>query len=123
MKANRFFSVAYDIRHHPKIELLRYSCGGITAFGRWFAMLGILYDSDGCYIADTQAKRLYLCRELECTDEELTQFLNACAEYELISRELLEMGHIVSEGVCKEIEYRKQRQETGKKGGRPKKGQ
>lgn len=117
MKAGRFFSMAYDIRHNPKIELLRDDQGGMVAFGRWVALMGILYDVGGVYEIETKAKRRYLVRELEFADDaELTVFLNACAECELIDPAMLEAGRIASAGICDQLEYYRQKSEAGKKG-------
>ena len=117
MKAGRFFSVHYDTRHNPKIELLRDMGGGLLEFGRWMVLLALLYDSDGLYDITSKSKKRYLMRELECgSDEELDKFLSNCAECELISQELLELGHIVSRGVSEEIDYHKTKSEAGKKG-------
>lgn len=121
MKATRFFSVAFDIRHHPKIEILRMSCGGIAALGRWVALLGILYDSDGVFDLTKSGRTEYLAHELELTTDELDAFLISAAECELIDANLLQVGHVVSHGVCEQLEYQRQKSEAGKMGGRPKK--
>lgn len=116
MKADRFFSVHYDMRHNPKIELLKDMGGGIVELGRWLVLMSILYDVDGLYDITTQAKRRYLMRELELDDEDaLREFLTSCAECDLVSAELLEMGHVVSRGVSEQIEYYKQKSEMGRK--------
>ena len=117
MKADRFFSVHYDARHNPKVELLRDMGGGLVAFGRWVALMSILYDVGGLYDISTKTKRRYLMKELEFVNEdELGGFLGDCAECELISQELLELGHVVSPGVCEQIDYYKKKSEAGKKG-------
>ena len=117
MKADRFFSVHYDSRHNPKIDLLRDMGGGLIEYARWIVLLAILYDSDGLVDLNAKGKKRYLMRELEIgSDEELDEFLSNCAECELISAELLELGHVVSRGVSDEIEYRKKKSEAGKKG-------
>ena len=116
MKADRFFSVHYDIRHNPKIELLCDLEGGIVAFGRWIRLMCILYDVNGLYDISVKAKRRYLIKELELRDDEdLRGFLQSCADCELLSGELLEMGHIVSPGITDQIEFQRQRSEIGKK--------
>lgn len=116
MKADRFFSVHYDMRHNPKIELLKDMGGGIVELGRWLVLMSILYDVDGLYDISTQAKRRYLVRELELQDEdELRAFLTNCAECDLISAELLEVGHVVSRGISEQIEYYKTKSEIGRK--------
>ena len=117
MKAGRFFSVHYDIRHNPKIELLRDMGAGIVELARWIALMSILYDVGGLYDVTTKAKRRYLMRELELADdEELSAFLTNCAECELISGDLLSIGHVVSPGVSEQLDYYKQKSEAGKKG-------
>ena len=116
MNADRFFSVHYDMRHNPKIDMLRDMGGGIVAFGRWLALMSILYDSDGLVDVTSKARKSYLMRELELTSEELDEFLDACAECDLIDRELLGVGHVVSRGVCDQLEYHKRKSEAGKKG-------
>lgn len=117
MKADRFFSVHYDTRHNPKIELLRDMGDGLLEFGRWIVLLALLYDSDGLYDMTAKGKKRYLMKELEISsDEELKKFLENCAECDLISSELLELGHIVSRGVCEQIDYYNKKSEAGKKG-------
>ena len=116
MKADRFFSVHYDIRHNPKIDMLRDMGGGIIELGRWIVLLSLLYDSDGLIDITNKAKRKYLMRELELSDDGLSEYLNQCAECDLITPDLLELGHVVSKGVCDELDYRKQKSEAGKKG-------
>ena len=116
MKADRFFSVHFDARHNPKIELLKDMGDGLVEFARWVVLMSILYDSDGLYDLNAKGKKRYLMRELEVGSEsELAEFLEACAECELISGELLEIGHVVSRGVSEQIEYYKSKSEVGKK--------
>lgn len=116
MKADRFFSVHYDIRHNPKIELLRDMGAGIAELGRWIVLMSILYDVGGLYDVTTQSKRRYLSRELELSEDGLTDFLNNCAECELISADLLSLGHVVSPGVSEQLDYYNTKAEAGKKG-------
>ena len=116
MKGDRFFSLAYDARHHPKIELLRDAGGGIAAFGRWVALISILYDSDGMYDYSKPLKRRLLCRELELDDGELDGFLELCADCDLISPSTLAMEHVTSNGVCEQLDYKRKKSEAGKKG-------
>ena len=117
MKADRFFSIHYDMRHNPKIELLKDMGNGIIELARWVVLMSILYDVDGLYDMNAKGKRRYLMRELEiATDDALDEFLSICAECDLISGEMLEMGHVVSRGVSEQIDYYKQKSEAGKKG-------
>ena len=117
MKADRFFSVHYDMRHNPKIVCLKDMGNGIVELARWIVLMSILYDVDGLYDLNAKGKRRYLMRELEIgSDEELDEFLSICAECDLISGEMLDMGHVVSRGVSEQIEYYRQKSEAGKKG-------
>ena len=117
MKADRFFSVHYDMRHNPKIELLKDMGNGIVELARWIVLMSILYDVDGLYDMNAKGKRRYLMRELEiASDDDLDEFLGICAECDLISGEMLELGHIVSRGVSEQIDYYRQKSEAGKKG-------
>lgn len=105
------------MRHNPKIELLKDMGNGIIELARWVVLMSILYDVDGLYDMNAKGKRRYLMRELEiATDDDLDEFLSICAECDLISGEMLEMGHIVSRGVSEQIDYYKQKSEAGKKG-------
>jgi hypothetical protein len=104
------------MRHNPKVDMLRDMGGGIVAFGRWVALMSILYDSDGLVDVGNDARRRYLMRELELDGDGLDEFLAQCAECDLIQPEMLEMGHVISHGVCDELDYRKQKSEAGKKG-------
>ena len=47
MDANRFFSIPFDNRNDVKMRRLRKRCGGFAAYGRWVALLGMLYDENG----------------------------------------------------------------------------
>lgn len=117
MKANRFFSVSYDIRHHPKVDMLRAEAGGVLAFGRWVILLSLLYESDGRIDISKSAVRKYLMRELETSDEaELGAFLQACADVDLISAEFLAQEIVTANSVCEQLDYYKQKSEAGKKG-------
>ena len=116
MKADRFFSIHYDMRHNPKIELLKDMGNGIIELARWVVLMSILYDVDGLYDMNAKGKRRYLMRELEiATDDDLDEFLSICADCDLISGEMLEMGHVVSRGVSEQIEYYKTKSNIGKK--------
>ena len=47
MDANRFFSIPYDNRNDVKMRRLRKRLGGYEGYGRWVALLGMLYDEHG----------------------------------------------------------------------------
>lgn len=122
MKADRFYSVPYDARSNTKLLMLRNLQGGIVAFGRWQALLGMLYDADGRIDAKNAGARLMLMHELELTAEELDTFIADCIDCDLLSGEAWEQWQVVmSPGVLEQLEYRKSRVEAGKMGGRPKK--
>jgi hypothetical protein len=121
MNANRYFSVPFDAYDDYGMKLLRRRWGGVAAYGRWHVLLGLLYDADGLIDYSDDASREMLADELEMTEEELDGFMADLASIDFISSESLGCGHIVSHGVCDELNYRKERIETGKKGGRPRK--
>lgn len=123
MKADRFYSVPYDARANTKMLMLRNVQGGIVAFGRWQALLGMLFDADGRIDTKQTGARLMLMHELEFdTAEELDTFISDCIDCQLLSAEAWEQWRtVVSPGVLEQLEYRRTRAEAGKMGGRPKK--
>lgn len=106
----------YDMRHNPKVECLRDMGGGLVALGRWLVLMSILYDSDGVYDVNSAPKRSYLCRELELDEYGLEEFLRQCADSELINVDLLNVGHVASDGICEQLDYVRRKSEAGKKG-------
>lgn len=104
------------MRHNPKIELLRDMGGGMVALGRWVVLMSLLYDSDGLIDVNSEARRRYLCRELELDSDGLDEFLRQCAECDLLSTDLLNFGHVCSEGICEQLDYIRKKSEAGKKG-------
>ena len=119
MNANRFFSVPYDGRNDIDMLLLRERQGGIVAYGRWIALLGILYDVDGTI--DLERYGSILERELELDSAGLKAYLQDCADVGFLSSESLSCGMVASTGVCDEIEYRKSKVDAGRMGCRPRK--
>lgn len=114
MNADRFFSVPYDNRSDVKMLMLR-NYDGYAAYGRWIALLGILYDQDGILDMSNQNMRNVIVKELELDD--VDEFFNVLAEFELIDSELYHsMNHVVNRGVCDELNYKSERSESGKKG-------
>lgn len=119
MNANRFFSVPFDNRNDVKMLMVRKKLGGYAGYGRWVALLGILYDADGCIDMSDQTMRDVIADELEL--EDVDGFFTVLAQIGLIDRVLYEIAsHVVSHGVAEEIEYRKQKSEAGSKGGKAK---
>jgi len=115
MDANRFFSVPYDNRNDVKILRIRRRLGGMAAYGRWVALLGMLYDEGGVLDMNDQDMRDIVADELEL--EDVDGFFTELAKVGLIEKELYHsMNHVVNDGVCSEIEYRKKKSEAGKKG-------
>ena len=115
MNANRFFSVPFDNRNDVKILRIRRRLGGIVAYGRWVALLGMLYDEGGILdMADPDMVEI-VADELELDD--VDEFFTELAKVGLINRELYEgLNHVVNDGVCDEIAYRKKKSEAGRKG-------
>lgn len=115
MDANRFFSVPFDNRNDMKILRLRRRLGGMAAYGRWVALLGMLYDEGGILDLSDQDMRDVVADELEL--EDLDEFFTGLAKVGLIDAGLYgSMSHVVNDGVCREIEYRRKKSEAGRKG-------
>ena len=116
MDANRFYSVPWDGYNDIGMKKLRRKHGGVAAYGRWHVLLGILYDAGGRVELDEDTMVL-LQDELEIENQaELNAFIDDLAGLDWISRELLDMGVMVSKGVCDQLEYRKSASYYGKKG-------
>ena len=89
--------------------------GGYAAYGRWVALLGILYDQDGLLDMSNQCMRDVIASELELDD--VDEFFTILADIGLIDSELYHAAnHVVNHGVCDELDYHKQKSEAGKKG-------
>lgn len=117
MNANRFFSVPYDNRNDVKMLQVRKLLGGYAGYGRWVALLGILYDSHGFLDMGDSVMREIVADELDLDD--VDGFFSVLAHIGLIDRVLYETAnHVVSHGVAEEIEYKKQKKEAGSKGGK-----
>ena len=120
MDANRFFSVPYDNRNDVKMKRLRKRLGGYAAYGRWVALLGMLYDENGILDMNCQDMREIVADELDL--EDVDEFFIGLADIGLIDKELYHgLSHVVNKGVVEQIEYRVKKSEAGKLGGRPKK--
>ena len=120
MRGDKFYSVPYDGRNDPRMRVLREQCGGIVAYARWHVLLELLYQLDGVVDNSSEVFHNLLLDELEMNDEELDFFLEKLAEIDFIDAHFLHTeNHVVSRGVCDQLEYKKSRVETGKMGGRP----
>lgn len=119
MKGNRFYSIPYDARNDPKMKLLRRKCGGIAAFGRWQALLGILYDEDARIDLSDQTMHEVIEAELELKGAKLDDFIDVLAEVGWVDRGFWEAErHVVSASVYEQLHYKEVRSSSGKKGGR-----
>lgn len=95
--------------------MVRKRLGGYAGYGRWVALLGILYDQDGLLDMSDQLMRDVIADELELDD--VDGFFTALADIGLIDRDIYDAtSHVVNHGVCDEIEYHRQKSEAGKKG-------
>lgn len=115
MKGGRFFSVPYDNRSDVKMLLVRKRLGGYAGYGRWVALLGILYDQGGILDMNSQPMRDVIASELEL--EDVDEFFSILADIGLIDPELYHsMSHVVNHGVCDELNYYRAKSEAGRKG-------
>lgn len=115
MDANRFFSVPYDNRNDVKMKLVRKRLGGWAGYGRWVALLGILYDEHGLLDMSRDDMRELIADELDLDD--VDGFFTSLADIGLIDRDIYEAAsHVVNGGVCDELEYKKRKSDAGKKG-------
>lgn len=129
MDAQRFFPIAYDSRNHPKVRMLCMMGEGIAEYGRYIALLGILYDMDNrVHVGfpgdeDVRPGCFLLAEELGFTTHAaLFEWLGKAAACGLVDKEALErFGSVASRSVAEQMEYRRAKAESGKKGGRPRK--
>lgn len=116
---NRIETFPVHIRCYadPEIRTLMIEQGGIAALGRWVALLGIIYDFNGC-IPLSATNRAILRDTLQIDDGGLDGFLASCAERDFIDAVKLSEGKIISSGVQKQIEYIGKKRESGSRGGK-----
>lgn len=115
MDANRFFSIPYDNRNDVKMRRLRKRLGGYEGYGRWVALLGMLYDEHGILDMTKRDMQEIVAEELDLDD--VDEFFIELGKLGLIDEEVYRsLGHVVNHGVCDEIEYRRKKSEAGKKG-------
>lgn len=116
MDANRFFSVPYDNRNDVKMKRLRKRLNGYAGYGRWVALLGMLYDEKGILdLSDAEMVEI-VSEELDLEDVE--GFFSVLADIGLIDKELYRaMNHVVNRGVLEQLEYRMKKSDAGKKSG------
>ena len=115
MDANRFFSVPFDNRNDVKMKRLRKRLGGYAGYGRWVALLGMLYDEKGILDISNDDMREIVADELELDD--VDGFFSVLADIGLIDKELYHsLNHVVNNGVVEQLKYRVKKSDAGKKG-------
>lgn len=120
MDAQRFFPVPYDNRNDVKIVKLRTvyenaGYDGFAAYGRWVALLGILYDQHGIIDMSDSLNRQVIAKEL-CLDD-VDEFFNMLAGLGLIDSELYHAtNQVANKGVCDQLEFKHQKSLAAQKG-------
>lgn len=119
MKNSKFFTVPYDVAHTSEMRYVRKRCGGLIAFGRWMALLGIMYEQDGKVDLNDPVMREVVMDELEIGQaQELDDLLDALGSVDFVSAQVLEdHGLLTSNGVLQQVAYKLERSAAGKKGG------
>lgn len=119
MKNSKFFTVPYDVAHTSEMRYVRKRCGGLIAFGRWMALLGIMYEQDGKVDLNDPVMREVVMDELEIHQaQELDDLLEALGNVDFVSAQMLEdHGLLTSNGVLQQVAYKLERSAAGKKGG------
>lgn len=119
MKGKRFYSIPYDARNDPKMKVVRRKCGGIIAFGRWQALLGILYDEDAVIDLSDEAMHKVVEDELELKDERLDEFIDVLAAVGWVDLAMWETRRkVISKSVYEQLDFKGKQSENGAKGGR-----
>jgi len=117
MRNTKFFTVPYDVRNTVEMRYLRHKCGGIAAFGRWMALLSILYEQNGALDLDNEAMHKVVEAELELNAQKLDEFIEAASEIGWVDAQMWHSSrHVISEGVLDQLNYRKTMKKRGEKG-------
>ena len=123
MDAKRFFPISYDSRNHPKVRMLRMRGDGIAEYGRYIALLSILYDMGNRIDATDETMLAYLADELglQGTDgaKEWIRLAASCGLLDI--RSLEEFGIVCNNSVGVQLDYMAKCAADGRKGGRQKK--
>lgn len=120
MDAKRFYSVPYDGYADYGVSVLAERYGLDAAYGKWHILLGLLYDADGIIdIGNAMVRRMVANRLCLEDGEALEAFLELAAFVGYIDQRKLDEGVIMNEGVCAELEFRRQQRDNAQKGGRP----
>lgn len=121
MNPNRFYSVPFDARNNTKILRLGVlQKNKMQAFGRWMALLGMLYDEHGVIDMADPATREVVASELCFSKpEQAVKFIEDCVSAGLLDASMWQIGcHVVSNGVADELAYRKDKSDAGRQGGK-----
>lgn len=106
MKGNRFYSIPYDARNDPTMKWLRRKFGGIVAYGRWQALLGILYDQDGTVDMTDEVMQGIVSEELELKGSNLDEFVSGLVAVGYLDKVAWEsFGKLHSESVCEQLAF------------------
>ena len=114
MRGGKFYSIPYDARCSVETRYVRRKAGGIAAFGRWIALLGILYEQDGGIDLSDDVMRLVIEDELELKGYKLDEFIGTIAQIGWIEPgPWKERQHVISKGVCDQLEFKRRAAESG----------
>jgi len=114
MRGGKFYSIPYDARCSVETRYVRRKAGGIAAFGRWIALLGILYEQDGGIDLSNDVMRAVIEDELELKGERLDEFIDTLTEVGWIEPgPWKERQHVMSGGVCDQLEFKRRAAESG----------
>lgn len=106
MKGNRFYSIPYDARNDPNMKWLRRKFGGIVAYGRWQALLGILYDQGGTVDLSDEVMRGIVSEELELKGSGLDEWIKGLVAVGWLDQTAWEsFGKIHSKSVCEQLAF------------------
>lgn len=121
MNPNRFFGVPFDARNNTKILRLGVlQKDKMQAFGRWMALLGMLYDDHGVIdMSDATTCKVVANELCYSKPEQALRFIDDCVSAGLVDASMWAIGrHVVSNGVADELAYRKGKADAGRQGGK-----
>lgn len=123
MKGIQYFSHDSNARHDIKIQALR-SVYGVKGYGMYWIVIEMMRENEKyCLPLNQKIVYIALSRELECTVDEVKQFINDCIyEFGLF---VATESEFYSESLVKRMELaeikRNANRQNGKSGGRPRK--